>query len=688
MKLAAVACTAIALATCVATSTAQVQLRVESNVLVRYSDGYRTTARLSYPDPAIQKTRVPLLVLVPGLGSSHVTFGHEADSFASMGYCVVTYDVRGQASTKQLNGWGGSRLWAVDEWIDLAEIIEWAAARLPGTVDARRIGVFGDSQGGIHAWAAAAYSGKYLPGNPRRSTPFPTIGAVAPRIMAPQTTAVLVPGDLAFQERFGSWLADPTEAILRFDPEFRVQAIDYMDRDDPAGLAKWLRSIPGRDFAGELQTSSVPVFAQLSWLDEFFSPELAIEALDSLPKATPRRLLISTGFHGTPLNTYQFIMRQRQTLAWFDYYLAKSGTGPDGGPPVMTSAMPGDPRQYRLLQSLWRLRDDADFPAADTKTIRYDLDALGRLRTTRDDVFVGKRGIVQSVLSPSFGWREFARDRLDPKQVASSLPVDRLEFRSVPLTRDLELAGSGSVLLRVTPSARDFQVGVRLFAEIGSGERQLLCSGGRTFRGASTATADYSIALGATTATVPTNARLVLEISNHVLQRPGDLDQYRLQPMFESFRVDFDFPASRVAKLELTVRQRPRVDLGTGIFDLSVDNPKPVEFFLQTSPAQSARPYFVLLSLSPPTIARVPSQRDFWFTRDSFTDFAFQFITTPVFDGFLGVTDAQGLAKPQLRLDRLPSVPKALRGLEMRAAPIVLDGPKVEAGATLTLRFQ
>ena len=43
----------------------------------------------------------------------------------------------------------------LDEWIDMFEIIEWAIATYPGLVDRNRVAVYGTSQGGWHAWAAA-----------------------------------------------------------------------------------------------------------------------------------------------------------------------------------------------------------------------------------------------------------------------------------------------------------------------------------------------------------------------------------------------------------------------------------------------------------------------------------------------------------------------------------------------------
>lgn len=660
---------------------------VEGEIAVTHGDAYRTTARVSYPGGPPPLQGWPLVVVVPGLGSSHLSFAPEADAIAGAGYFVVTYDVRGQASAKALNPGRGSRLWALDEWIDLAEVIEWATQSWPDAVDSTRIGVVGDSQGGVHAWAAAAYSGKVLPSNPRRSTPFPVIRAVIPRIMAPQTVDVLVPHGTGFHELFGSWLDDAKEEIVRFDPEFRRRASEFFENDDPAGLAAWMKAEAGRDFVGELATSRVPVLCMMTWLDEFLSPDLAIAALDMLPKETPRRLFVSTGFHSTPLNTYQVILRQRLGLRWLNWFLRDDNKVGDGGPPVITAAIPGDPLQYSLVQSIWRLREDGRYPSLDAQALRFDLDAFLRLRSANEDVFVGQRRLVNA-LNVDYDWRDFARDRSQMGRVAAALPRDKLDFVGPVLPGGIELVGDGVLYLRLKPSRPDFQLGVRLFSQLSDGSRQVLAVGGQTWRNASVASAVYRIPLGCSTAVLPVGSRLVLEVSNQVVQRPGTEDRFRLQPLMQSFHVDLDFDATRTARLELPLRGSPRPDLGTGIFDIEVDRPLAADMFLQSSVSRAGVPYLVLLSLTPPTYNAVSGGRDFWFARDNFTDFAFQFAASPLFPGFVGLTDASGVARPSLRFDRLQQLPPELRGLDMWALPILLPGPVIEAGASVVVRFR
>ena len=156
-----------------------------TNQLLTYTDGYRTRADVYRPTAAPGPCGWPLLIAVHGLPSNKQAAAARAADFAQRGYLVVAYDVRGQGSGVALNPGKGSGIMSLKEWIDMFEVIEWARSTYPNLVDDQRVGVFGVSQGGAHAWAAAAWSGRQPPPNPRRSTPFPTVNAVAATAMPP-----------------------------------------------------------------------------------------------------------------------------------------------------------------------------------------------------------------------------------------------------------------------------------------------------------------------------------------------------------------------------------------------------------------------------------------------------------------------------------------------------------------------
>ena len=179
-----------------------------TDLLVTYTDVYRTRTDVRYPSAAPSTCGWPLLVAVHGfLGSKSGPIATVAADYASRGYFVVSYDVRGQGSAMGLNPGRGTTLMALSEWIDMFEIMEWAAATYPGLVDLNRIGVFGISQGGAHSWAAAAWSGRTPPPNTRRTRSFPVVRAVAPSVMVPSHSDAATLDGTAFVD---SW------AVLAF----------------------------------------------------------------------------------------------------------------------------------------------------------------------------------------------------------------------------------------------------------------------------------------------------------------------------------------------------------------------------------------------------------------------------------------------------------------------------------------
>jgi cephalosporin-C deacetylase-like acetyl esterase len=97
----------------------------------------------------------------------------QGSHFATYGYVVIAYDVRGEPVTTRLNN-GGGDTGEPAKLRDIAEAFAQAAALLPGRVDPRRLAVTGRSMGGSHAYRADAWSGRPMP----TGGTFPRIGAV------------------------------------------------------------------------------------------------------------------------------------------------------------------------------------------------------------------------------------------------------------------------------------------------------------------------------------------------------------------------------------------------------------------------------------------------------------------------------------------------------------------------------
>ncbi|HIE72355.1 MAG TPA: alpha/beta fold hydrolase, partial [Planctomycetes bacterium] len=153
------------------------------SVPVVYSDGYSSNASLLLPDGPAPSCGWPLVVYVHWLGGTRFEELPLQLLIAGQGYAVWSYDVRGQGETVLANAGhpnGGSTLWGPIERHDLAEQVDYVANELTwqGIIDPTRLGVIGSSQGGGHAWAAAALSGELLTTPGRTSMTFPIVRCV------------------------------------------------------------------------------------------------------------------------------------------------------------------------------------------------------------------------------------------------------------------------------------------------------------------------------------------------------------------------------------------------------------------------------------------------------------------------------------------------------------------------------
>jgi len=122
------------------------------DMFVPMSDGIQLDALVAKPSTPVPASGYPAILLVHGFGGSKNNVRTLAGSFASQGYVSVGYSVRGQGNSQGLFDFFTSpRILG-----DLREMISFTATL--EHVNADRIGVIGASQGGLHAWNAAAYN--------------------------------------------------------------------------------------------------------------------------------------------------------------------------------------------------------------------------------------------------------------------------------------------------------------------------------------------------------------------------------------------------------------------------------------------------------------------------------------------------------------------------------------------------
>ena len=660
-----------------------------TNQLLTYTDGYRTRADVYHPTTPPGPCGWPLLIAVHGLPASKQASAARAADFAQRGYLVVAYDVRGQGSGIALNPGKGSKIMSLAEWIDMFEVIEWAQATYPNLVDDQRVGVFGVSQGGAHAWAAAAWSGRQPPPNPRRSTPFPTVNAVAATAMPPShPDATTLEGD-AFKAVWARYAYAPTGPMLAVDPSVKQAWSVFLANDDPEGNYLWLKNDPGRDFTAELQQSAVPTLVTMSWRDNGVGADPALEALQSMPVSTPKRLYVTTGQHDTPPNDFEFDQQLKLRERWFARFLKGDPEPIEDGPLVRSAALPADAATYTDPTSLWRHRADESLPPQSSTISRLFLREGGALSAQAPTTSEPPQRVIHR-MPPGYTAQQWAQSgggtALAP--TLSVTPLSEHVYTSEPFAEPFEIAGLPTLELALTPMHPRFFVAARLDLIPPSGGAVTVGRGaaGERQSGAPSPTT-LSIGLDLLDTVVPAGARLQLRVRNHYIVNTTQGEYFHTMPYLSDYDVDVEHSPGALSFVDLPLRQDIELDLTTAATELSVSAPAVVDFGLQSAPAWASTIYFVLMSLSGqgPGLP-LPGGDLLWLQPDALTTDAL--IPASLLPGFIGVLDADGTASASMQLLPLAPLPAALVGTNLHIAPLAFFGTDVRAGAPVSLEFQ
>ncbi|MBM4059997.1 MAG: hypothetical protein FJ265_02725 [Planctomycetes bacterium] len=660
--------------------------------LVTYTDSYRTRADVRFPTPPPGPCGWPLLVAVHGFPANKSgPIADLAADFAARGYCVVAYDVRGQGSAVALNPGRGTTLMALAEWIDMFEIMEWTAALLPGRVDLARIGVFGISQGGAHAWAAAAWSGRTPPPNPRRSAPFPPVRAVAPGVMVPSHTDAATLDGTAFVRSWANLAYLTGSPTVALDPAFQATMQSHVLADDPAGMLAWMRADPGRDFQSLLPSSTTAVFATMAWLDETMNANRSVQALAGMNAAAGRRCYLTTGNHGTPSNGYEAARSDALRSAWFERFLKHGPEPVELGPPVTTACLPATRTDYLSSTSLWRHRADEQFTPLAATVATFHLRQGGALSAAAPTTSEPPDS-VQHTVPPGYDLAAWRADGAG-QNVALALtrmPLSRHQYTTAPFAVATEIAGIPELHLEVTPFQPRFLLAARLEVVPAAGTPQLLAVGGIGVRQpGGPVPATVRIELGATACVVPAGAQLRLSVQNHYLTMAAATETFRYMPCFVGSRVDVEHRPGASSRLLLPLRAEPALDVTTAATQIALAAPAPIAFTVRSSPARAGGIYWILGSLlgqGPPMVW--PGGVRLYLLSDALTASLIGAAGNPMLPGFVGALDPEGEGTATLLLGPLAPLPPALAGWRVHLAPLALHAGATLAGAPLELEFR
>jgi predicted acyl esterase len=617
--------------------------------LVTYTDGYVALVDVAYPDPATSAPTAngwPMAVLVHGAGQRRTDMALQAETMARRGIFTLTYDVRGQGESMGLNdplvyGWTmvGPR-----EIHDLAEVIECVGSLHPSLVDLDRIGITGISQGAMHCWAAAAFSGRPLPPNPWRTAPFPAITAVAPRGFVEQFLPAALPEEgRTVHHRFLRMLFPPGPN-LHFEPALYAQLTDGVLNGRTRELWNDLYD-PAFDIGELLLTSQVPIYAWLSYDDFWAAPSSVTQFWESLPAGVPRRLDLRTGTHGAPGNRSQANAYGANALVFFDEFLR--GTAGDPLTGVYAAITPDDPGRYTDPESIWDGRTSNALTPDGLTTLRLHLLEGGRLRANAPSLD-GAPDHLTHRIPVGLTAGTYAETQPTPDLLMTGLPLQSILYDTLPLPRDLHLFGETRLALRIDSPDGSFQIHAAILDVGPDGTTERFVTSGHVTRVNEPVSGPQTIDISTAfqSYVFRTGHKIRLRIENLVWFRPPTIQEsvIRVTPLLTDFDVDIVHTANIPSALDLpllpisgpTVAPPGEVILGT-------PGDLPVCIFSDTS-FEGYR-YRILLGISGTTPGTRVRGVDIPLNFDAVTSAALSRSPAGPYAGFYGVIGPGGSAE-------------------------------------------
>jgi ABC-2 type transport system ATP-binding protein len=265
------------------------------------------------------------------LGNWHDSEGI-TDELAAHGYVVLRYSSRGFGATP-----GEVDLMGPKETQDLLDAVHWLNDPhnkvVGGMVVHNRIGQFGGSYGGAHAWALAR-SGD------------PAVRTVVPAATWTNLFDALLPNGamlLAYANGFYATGFQPAAAALNGQLSTTDNYSQNIHRwmaeaNSGVGLSDIRNGLAARSVAGQYSKVRIPVFIVQGLNDGLFSANQAIDAYRALrERHRPVRLYLGGIGHPPSESSLDSPEAQHvglEVLAWFDHYLKGIDNGIDEQPPI------------------------------------------------------------------------------------------------------------------------------------------------------------------------------------------------------------------------------------------------------------------------------------------------------------------------------------------------------------------
>ncbi|MBL9077530.1 MAG: alpha/beta fold hydrolase [Planctomycetes bacterium] len=658
-------------------------------VPVTLSDGYQTFGTLIRPLAPAPSCGWPLVVFVHPLGQ-HRGFDQALQlDVVAQGYAVWTYDVRGHGQAFAANvghPHEGSTLWGPNELLDLAEVLDavlgeplWA-----GTLDATRIAITGASQGGAHAWAAAARSGQTVTVAGRPPRALPALACIVAHDLAPDMTADWVRDGVLFSTFFTRLLAgDYASNGVPIDPGFLATGRAAFLAQDAAALVAGLTA-EGRPTLADLLPVTVPVLYTHGYHDFLGDPRPGLEALASL--SGPHRSLLGTGGHGTPPNAAERVFRDALTLRWFDRFLWNVPNEVELETPQILSELPLAAAERDDPASLWSRAHVVD-PLAAVPATRWFLHDDLSLATTEPGEPQSDGVITQAIDPSAVGFDPAGYlDLPAVRDLANVLQVCPLSERvyACTTTAESELTHAARVHLRLVPDRPEWMLAALLTvqpAAPGAAEVMLASRAIASRTSVANQPEDREFTLPPIAVRIPAGATVRLRLRNLWLDEAPAVRQLMAAPRFHDFQVAVVHSLTAGGSwLDLPLQPvRPRLVATTASLDLATL--PPYDLTLRAGSVRAGLPYMLAVGLSGQVPATTFLGETVPIEPDWLVGFSAASMQVPWFFGFLGALDATGDATGTLDLSAAAPMQEWLAGWSLTTIGFVWDAPWAPSGA-------
>ncbi|MEA2496449.1 MAG: type transport system ATP-binding protein [Thermoleophilaceae bacterium] len=424
----------------------------------------------------------------PGVIINHGFLGNWKDSgsvareLASHGYVVLRYSSRGFGNTP-----GEVDLMGPKETQDLLDAVHWlnnpTSPVVGGLVTHNRIGQFGGSYGGAHAWALAR-SGD------------PAVRTVIPTATWSDIYDALLPNNvelLAYANGFYATGWEPTGKIVTNQELSTTNNYSQnmhrwvAEANAGVGLDDLRAGAAQRSVAGHYDQVKIPVFIIQGLNDGLFSANQAIDAYQALRGRKVKARLYLGGIGHPPsdgsLDSPEALHVETEVLAWLDHYLKGQKNGVDKLPPIEFS-------RANYFHNKWdgTTRSAKTFPFGPAKTLQICTSGpAGGTLASAPCPDATPAVAVNSYAGA--GWDEepvtggYAEDLKDgfAAGVGTAFPDTRtapptLVYDSATLTAPLDLAGIPKLSLQVASSS-GYQLDPKLYDVSPDGSAKLLTRG-------------------------------------------------------------------------------------------------------------------------------------------------------------------------------------------------------------------